>query len=171
MVVKNILLGFGNNLHEFKYSVQLSRAGENWNIGLNKFKHMLINQLCESAAAIMPKHEQSTWRKPGHPRVDPIQHLQGAKHLLYYTPSDRHCQVCGTSQNIKCTNFVYKACDSMLYLHPKHCFVMWHIKPYVSKRSYCTSSDGNLCIESLFSSFYYSNTGILCMSIFLTIWM
>lgn len=109
----------------------LSRAGQTKKIGLKKFKHRLIDQLCESAAAIMPEHEQGSVKRPGRPRVNPIQRLEGAKHLISYTPNDRRCQVCSTPRNVKRTNFVCKGCDGMPHLHPKHCFEKWHTDPHL----------------------------------------
>ena len=91
------------------------------------FKLRLINELCEVAATLDRNATQQVSTQPGRPRTsNPVERLEGSKHMIVYSPDDRRCKVCSRPDNPKRTNFRCEGYVNMPPLHPKHCFKVWH---------------------------------------------
>lgn len=99
-------------------------------VGLKIFKLTLIEDFCRMAATIMPPAHQLSPAAVGRPRSNPVERLQGTKHLIVYTDKDRRCQVCSTPQKKIRTNFICEGCEGQPHLHPKECFKKWHSRDY-----------------------------------------
>ena len=75
------------------------------------FKLCLIDELCEVAATLDLNTTQQVSTQPGRPRTsNPVERLEGCKHMIVYSPDDRRCKVCVNKPT----------------LHLKHCFKVWH---------------------------------------------
>ncbi|KAK3793939.1 hypothetical protein RRG08_028086 [Elysia crispata] len=107
---------------------QLSQTNERKKYqGLKAFKLRLIDELCKVAATLAPNPTQQISVKPGRPRLsNPVERLEGCKHMIVYSKDDRRCKVCSTPDKPKKTNFRCKGCANQPPLHPKHCFKVWH---------------------------------------------
>ena len=94
---------------------------------LKAFKLRLIDELCEVAATPAPNPTQPISVKQGRPRLsNPVERLEGCKHMIVYSKDDRRCKVCSTPDKPKKTNFRGEGCANQPPLHPNHCFKVWH---------------------------------------------
>lgn len=117
------------NAHILYCLPRVQEGAKKSTLGLKAFKEKLIEELSAAAAPLMPDPE-ATPAKPtrGRPRTaNPIARLEGAKHIVVWSPNDRRCQVCSTPQQKKRSNFMCESCQ--VYLHPKDCFKRWHSDP------------------------------------------
>ncbi|BFZ17148.1 hypothetical protein BsWGS_20187 [Bradybaena similaris] len=112
------------NAHRL-YVLTRLRDVKTQDLTLKVFKLHLIEQLMAFAMEASP----FTVQLPKAVRLrifNPVDRLEGAKHLVSFVKHERHCRVCSTPGNTKRTQFVCEGCEGMPHLHPKSCFKIWH---------------------------------------------
>ena len=92
-------------------------------MGMTTFKRILLPQLVESAAVLMPARERA--KTPGC-RNTQIERFQGAKHIISYRKDDRNCVVCSRPGARKRTNFFVRAVQTNPTSNQKECFEKYH---------------------------------------------
>ncbi|XP_005091357.1 piggyBac transposable element-derived protein 4 [Aplysia californica] len=108
----------------------LTRTDAQKKIGLKKFKLMLVRQIVESLANSNNDNNNDNndeARAPGRqPENNPMERIQGTRHIISYVKRDRNCVVCSKDGARKRTHFVCLGCSGAPHLHPKDCFQAYH---------------------------------------------
>ncbi|RUS72539.1 hypothetical protein EGW08_019706 [Elysia chlorotica] len=98
-----------NNAH-ILYVMTRPEGTNRRNLSLRFFKLKLIDELAAAAAEITPHRDHPPTKPAGRPLSNPVDRLEGAKHIICYVPGDRRCRVCSTPAEKRRTNFVCEGC-------------------------------------------------------------
>lgn len=91
---------------------------------LKEYKLAIVKQLLDKVAVADDCAEPR--RSVGRPSSNPLERLQGNKHLVDYVSEDRNCVVCSTTVKRKRSQYICIGCSDRPHLCAKNCFRKYH---------------------------------------------